>query len=312
MASPERQGTLDGTTGRDAAHGHSVVRTVAAAAIRRFLMLLLTIAASALVSAALVRLAPGFGTDERQLDLQLSEASIAAVRARSRSPGFVTAFGEYVSGLAHGDWGFSVSLRRPVRELMAERAGLTLRTLGAGLTLAWSLALGLSLILEGLRRRALDLAATLAAGGLLCLPAAVVALVFLYLDVSPVFALAAVLWPRIYRYVRNVLAASSNRPHVLAARARGSGGIGLLWRHVCIPASPELLALAGISVSMAIGAVIPVETLCGSPGVGQLVWQSAIARDLPVLVHLTVLVALATSAANLFSDAARALAGWEL
>jgi ABC-type dipeptide/oligopeptide/nickel transport system permease component len=58
---------------------------------------------------------------------------------------------------------------------------------------------------------------------------------------------------------------------------------------------------------MAIGAVIPIETLCGSAGIGQLVWQSALARDLPVLVHLTVLVALATCAANLFSDTARAL-----
>jgi peptide/nickel transport system permease protein len=120
--------------------------------------------------------------------------------------------------------------------------------------------------------------------------------------------LAAVLAPRIFRYVRNILAASARRPHVLAARARGTGNLTLLWRHVSIPAAPELLALTGISVSMAMGAVIPVETLCGSPGVGQLVWLSAMARDVPVLIHLTVLVAAATSGANLLSDAARSLA----
>ena len=97
-------------------------------------------------------------------------------------------------------------------------------TLGAGLTLAWGLAFGLSLLLQGLHRHALDSVATLVAGGLLCLPAAVVAMVFLYLDLGPALALAAVLSPRIFRYVRNILAASSRRPHVLAARARGSGG----------------------------------------------------------------------------------------
>jgi peptide/nickel transport system permease protein len=280
-------------------------------------MLLLTVVVSALVSGALVRMAPGFGTDERQLDLRLSEESLAAVRSQAGPPearGFPTptsliaGLRDYVWDLAKGDWGVSISLGRPVRELVADRSGLTLRTLAAGLTLAWGLSFGMSLLLQGFHSHALDLAATLFAGGLLCLPAAVVAMLFLYLDLGPALALAAVLSPRIFRYVRNILAASSRRPHVLAARARGSGSAGLLWRHVCIPAAPELLALGGISASMAIGAVIPVETLCGSPGVGQLVWLSAMARDLPVLVHLTVLVAMATSGANLLSDAARALA----
>jgi peptide/nickel transport system permease protein len=288
---------------------------VSVAAARRLSMLLLTVAASALVSGALVRMAPGFGTDDRQLDLRLSEESIAVVRSQTGSPlvarssftTSVTGLRDYVSDLAKGDWGFSVSLGRPVRELVADRAGLTLRTLGAGLALAWGLSFGLSLMLEGLHRHALELAAMLVAGGLLCLPAAIVAMVFLYLDLGPALALALVLSPRIFRYVRNILAASSRRPHVLAARGRGSGGVSLLWRQVTIPAAPELLALTGISASMAIGAVIPVETLCGSPGVGQLVWLSAMARDLPVLVHLTVLVAVATSGANLFSDVARAV-----
>jgi ABC-type dipeptide/oligopeptide/nickel transport system permease component len=304
--------------------GPSILRTVAAAAARRFSMLLLAVAASALVSGALVRMAPGFGTDERQMDLRLNEESIAAVRSQAGSPvvtrrscaraftEFTIGLRDYVSDLAKGDWGYSVSLGRPVRELVADRAGLTLRTLSAGLTLAWGLSFGLSLILQSLHRHALDLAATMFAGGLLCLPAAVVAMVFLYLDLGPALALAAVLSPRIFRYVRNILAASSRRPHVLAARARGQGGIGLLWRQVTIPAAPELLALTGISASMAIGAVIPVETLCGSAGIGQLVWLSAMARDLPVLVHLTVLVALATSGANLFSDAATALVARKL
>ena len=58
---------------------------------------------------------------------------------------------------------------------------------------------------------------------------------------------------------------------------------------------------------MAAGSVIPVEALCDSPGVGQLVWQSAMARDLPVLLHLTALVALVVCAANLLADAGRAL-----
>ena len=38
--------------------------------------------------------------------------------------------------------------------------------------------------------------------------------------------------------------------------------------------------------------------LCGLPGIGQLAWQAALSRDLPLLVNLTVLVTLVTLLAN--------------
>ena len=62
------------------------------------------------------------------------------------------------------------------------------------------------------------------------------------------------------------------------------------------------MALAGITVSIAIGASIPVESLCGLPGIGQLAWQAALSRDLPLLVNLTVVVTLVTLLANSVAD----------
>ena len=281
-------------------------RPIGAALLRRLALLLLTVLAAGLLSSALVQLAPGLGMDERRLDLHRSEESILALG--HATPRLFAGFCAYLAGLARGDWGESISLGRPVRELVAERAAVTLRSLVVGLGLAWSAALSLSLALEGLHRRGLDLLWKTVAGLLLCVPSAVVALLFLYLNAGAALAIAAILFPRLFRYVRNILAEAGRKPHVLAARSRGIGGIGLLWRHVSIPSGAELLAVAGVSASMAIAASIPAEALCDSPGLGQLVWQSAIARDLPVLMHLTVLVALGTGAANLVSDAARALA----
>jgi peptide/nickel transport system permease protein len=63
-----------------------------------------------------------------------------------------------------------------------------------------------------------------------------------------------------------------------------------------------MIALAGITVSIALGANIPVEALCGLPGIGQLAWQAALSRDLPLLVNLTVLVTLVTLLANSGAD----------
>jgi peptide/nickel transport system permease protein len=163
-------------------------------------------------------------------------------------------------------------------------------------------------MLERARRRWLDAAVTIAAGVGICFPAGVVAVLLLYAGAGPAAGLALILSPRLFRYVRNLLAAASEKPHVWAARARGAGPAVLLFRHVGLPVVPELLTLLGVSVGMALGTIIPVEALCDSPGLGQLVWQSAMARDLPVLIHLTAMLAVLVCGANLVSDGARSLA----
>jgi ABC-type dipeptide/oligopeptide/nickel transport system permease component len=268
-------------------------------AAHRLLLLLLTVAGAAFFSISLLRLAPGLGMDERMLDLRLSESSIAAAGETTPPPD--------AWDFLIGRWGDSRSLRRPVRELVSERAGITIRTLIAGLSAAWVASAFLSLATVWFRSRGFDLAIAVSTGAVLCLPAAVIALLAMRYSAGPALALAVILMPRITRYTRNLLAAGTARPHVLAARSRGVSTAALVLRHICVPAAPELLALAGVSVSIAASAVIPVEALCDSPGLGQLVWQCAIARDLPVLVPLTMLAAALVCAANLFADAGRML-----
>jgi peptide/nickel transport system permease protein len=138
------------------------------------------------------------------------------------------------------------------------------------------------------------------------LPSAVVGLFCFYAGAGPAFAIATVLLPRILPYLSNITRAVRKQPHVLAARARGSGGLGLLARHVWLPAAPEILGLTAVSVSMGLGASIPVEALCDVPGLGQLVWKAALSRDLPVLVNLTVLIAAVNAVSNLLADGGRA------
>jgi peptide/nickel transport system permease protein len=259
-----------------------------------------------LSAAALVRVAPGFGTDERLLNPQLSTDSIQALtRARAEQSNTVAYCVHYLRGLLRGDLGTSMSLGRPVRELLGERAGASVRSAGAGLGLGWFTALSVVLWLETLRRPWPDQAVASAAGVLLCVPAALVAVGCFYFGGTPAVAIAAILFPRIYRYLRSVMRQAVGAPHVLAAQAFGESRWCVVLLHVLVPVLPELLALAGISVSMAIGATIPVEALCDSPGVGQLVWQAALARDLPVIVNVTLLITALTAAANIAADAGR-------
>ena len=72
-------------------------------------------------------------------------------------------------------------------------------------------------------------------------------------------AVAMAIGPRIFRYADNLFRASGRRAHVLCARAKGLSDYRLLVNHIYPSALPELIALAGVSVNIALGAVIPVD-----------------------------------------------------
>jgi peptide/nickel transport system permease protein len=267
------------------------------------LSLLATVLLGGLLSATLVRLAPGFDADERELDPHLSAQSLQALRESRRQDHNVFRFYfTYMKRAASGDLGTSLALGQPVRTLLRERIPLTLRLLSVGLGLAWILALTLSLTAAWLRLSIYDVTTTVVSGTLLCIPAAVLALLSVLWNVPGSLAIALIVFPRTYRYAHNLLVKTYSRPHILAARAKGIGEGRILFWHVVPVVTPQLLALAGVSVSMAVGAAIPVEALCGLPGVGQLAWQAALGRDLPLLVNITVLVTLVTLLANSGAD----------
>jgi len=270
---------------------------------QRLLLLVALTLVGGLLGATLVRFAPGYGMDERELDPRLSPRSREAIRGEHRlQSGLISYYGTYLSNAAHGDFGRSEWLERPISGLLKERFPLTMRSVVLGLLTAWAAALFLSLAALFSRGWLVDLAGTLSSGLLIALPGAVVALLAMYLR-APVFvAIGVVTFPKVYRYLRNLLLHAYEQPYVLAARARGIGQTRLLFRHVLPLAAPPVAALLGVSISMAFGAAIPVEALCDSPGIGQLAWLAALNRDLPLIVNLTLIVTLVTVAANSAAD----------
>ena len=271
--------------------------------IRHLITLLLTALLGGLMGAILVRLAPGFDSDERELDMRLQGASIHAVRESRRGEQNVLRFyGRYLAGVVHGDLGVSRSLGRPVTELLAERTPVTLGSVAIGLAGAWIFGFGVAVAGTTWRLRFLELFTTSVSGLLLCLPSGVLAILLLSIYGPVSVAVALTVAPRIFRYCENLLGQSYNLPHVMTARAKGLPRPRILLYHVVPLAGPQLLALAGVSVSMAFGAAIPLEVICDSPGIGQLAWQAAMGRDLPLLVTVTLLVTLVTLVVNFSAD----------
>ena len=261
------------------------------------LKLVLTLALGGILAATLVRFAPGFGIDEERLDIRLNNQSIEALTHQPQE-GLASFYVHYCKRLLHGDLGISHTLQRPVAELIRERLPETLKSVILGLFLAWTLGLSLACLAVMSRSLVLDIATGMLCGALLCVPAAVMALIFVLTRAPERLALALVLLPKIYSYCRNLLLRSSSQPHVLTARAKGLGTLALLARHILWPAAPQLLAVAGVSAGLAFTAAIPIEALCDLPGVGQLAWKAAMGRDLYLLITLTFLITAVTLVAN--------------
>jgi peptide/nickel transport system permease protein len=263
----------------------------------------LTVFLGGLLGATLVRFAPGFGADESELDSRLSRQSIEALRqSQPGTQSLASFYWHYLARALHGDLGTSRSLERPVAELLRERWAETAKSVAIGLALGWLLGLSLASAVVMSRSWGVDLFANALGGALLCLPAAVLALLFLIARMPGRLVLALIVFPNIFRYARNLLVRSAASPHVLTARAKGLSHFAILFRHVLWPAAPQLLALAGVSASVAFTSTIPVEALCDLPGLGQLAWKAALSRDLYLLVTLTMIVSLVTLGANSIAD----------
>ncbi|HXU18547.1 MAG TPA: ABC transporter permease [Terriglobales bacterium] len=270
---------------------------------RRLLAIAAIVVLGGLTSATLVRFAPGFATDEQQLDPRLSAESLQALHQSHESEKKVFLFyAAYLNRAWHGDLGISRSLNRPVSSLLRDRFPVTLRLVAMGLALGWLIALSFALTSALARVTAYRFFAIALSGALLCIPAAVLALLSVVLNTPGYLAIALLVFPKVFTYSRSLLERAYSSPHIVTARAKGLGRLRILCWHVFPVVAPSLVALAGVSVSMAIGAAIPIEALCGVAGVGDLAWQAALARDLPLLVNITILVTVATLLSNSGAD----------
>ena len=273
-------------------------------AVRHAIRMLLLLVLGSLLGAALVRMAPGFGVHEEDLDSRLSRESHAALDQKpAEDASLIRFYIHYCGRLLRGDLGTSTSLHEPVRQLLAERIPETTKTLAIGMALAWTLGLGAAFASLLPRWHWIQWSTSFICSLILSIPTAVLA-IFFFLAQAPVrIAVGLVVLPSVYSFARGLLNRTSGLPHVLAARARGVGELGILIRHVGRVAAPQLLALCGVSVCTALAACVPIEALCDSPGIGQLAWQAALSRDLPLLVTLTLIVTLVTLCANLAAEA---------
>jgi peptide/nickel transport system permease protein len=252
-------------------------------------------------STLLVRLAPGYLSDAREMDGRYgntvrAELAQEGVRSHSLPQMLVREAG----GWLRGDAGVSRQFGVPVPDLIGPRLAVTGGLLLRSLLLGWTLAL-CAAMLAGTRRRAgivWQAPATL----LLAIPTAAMAtLCLLAGSGGPVLVMALLVAARDFKFLGRILRQAWLEPYLLQARAQGIRMRRLLVVHVAPAIAGQLGALAGLSLVTALSALVPVEVLFDVPGLGQLAWNAAMNRDLPVLLAVTLLMALAVTSSGMLS-----------
>lgn len=252
------------------------------------------LAFASLGTVLLVRYAPGYFASADEMDAQHSEHGQALVLAQQASEGSpVQAWLHFCHGLLHGELGRSRQYDVPVRTLLLPRLRVTGKLLLLAALPAPLLALLCALPCSLLRTPALQRWAALATLAGVAVPVSVLASAALLSGLGgPIAVLLGMLAVRDFRFFSRLLRRQSKAPYLIYARACGMTHLRSICQTVLRPMWGQLLSVVTLSCVTALSALIPVEVIFGIPGAGQMAWTAAMNRDLPVLLAVTLLMAL--------------------
>jgi peptide/nickel transport system permease protein len=90
--------------------------------------------------------------------------------------------------------------------------------------------------------------------------------------------------------------------YIRTARAKGLSRGRVVLRHALPNAILPVIAMIGIDIGIFMGGIVVVESVFGWPGIGQLAWQAIQRVDIPIIMGVTLVSALAIVIGNLVAD----------
>jgi peptide/nickel transport system permease protein len=302
---------------------------------RRIVHGLLLLAGVSVFAFALLSAAPGNFFDELRLNPQVSPETVAALKIQyGMDRPLPVRYLRWVASVARGQFGYSLSYHCTVGSLLWLRARNTLLLTGFATLLAWMVALPWG-VLEALHRGAwvdrmggavtavllaipdvlLGLLLLLFAartgwfptGGMASVDAASAAFLGRLRDAAlhlflPVVALALGTIPILVRHVRSAMVGVLDSPFVEAARGHGIPKWRLIYRHALPAAMNSLISQLGFSIGALLSMSLLMEVVLSWPGLGPLVLEAILARDVYVVIAAVMLSSVFLVIGNLVAD----------
>lgn len=233
---------------------------------------------------------------------------------------FLIQYGRYLAGLVQGDLGRSYLQKTEVAELIASRLPATLLLMLAAIVA--ELVLGLTIGIIAALKRGTVLDQTLMMTGFITVsaPQFVVALLLLYVFavklgwfpiggygtfahlVLPALTLGILGSGWYSRMMRSSMIEVLRADFIRTARAKGLGRARVVLGHALPNAILPIIAMIGIDIGIFMGGIVVVESVFGWPGIGQLAWQAIQRVDIPIIMGVTLVSALAIVLGNLLAD----------
>ncbi|MFC9893751.1 ABC transporter permease [Nocardia sp. NPDC127579] len=255
-----------------------------------------------------VRLAPGDTVDVLLGEQPRTPEVAAAIRAEwgLDSPAVVQ-YGRYLWNVAHGDFGRSYVLQRPVSEVLGAQAAPTLALTGGALLVALVFAVVVATTTARRpRARALANAVELT---LVSTPAFWLGIVLLSVFsfglklfpvaankglsalVLPALALGLSLGAVVSQVLRDGLERALEEPFAVTVRSWSIRDSELRVRHGLRHAALPAVTLTGWLVGGLLGGAVIIEEVFGRPGLGRVTVEAVLAQDLPVVLAVAILSA---------------------
>lgn len=226
----------------------------------------------------------------------------------------------YLTNAVHGDFGMSLTQRRPVTEVFFPRLLQTLKLGSVALAVSLVIAIPLGMVLALFRRNPVVGALGHVMSVLYAAPGFVVALILVLLFgyvlrllptqgaatpqhyVLPAICLSIGAIVSLARYVDNGMREVIHQDYIRTATSLGFGRRAVVLGHA-LPNTwvPVVTQLGMIIVDILSGTVV-IETIFSWPGMGTLLVDSVINRDFPVIQFSVVAVAVLVITINLLLD----------
>lgn len=312
--------------------------------VKRLLMLVPLFIGITLITFVVIHLAPG---EPVEMQMAMNPKVTAAARERLRAfygldqPLHVQ-YARWLSRLARFDFGRSFAPdHRPVIKKIKERIPITLSLNLISLIIEFGLAIPIGILAAVHRNTLLDKGTTVFVFLGFSAPTFWVALILMYLFgvklgwlpisglhslgsdalsspawffdlakhlIIPVSVAAFGSLAGLSRYMRSEMLDVLRQDYITTARAKGLPERTVIYKHALRNALLPVITLVGFSVPGLIGGSVIFETIFGIPGMGQLFFQSVMARDYPLVMGLLVITSVLTLLGNLLADLCYALA----
>lgn len=291
-------------------------------------------------SFCLLELAPGDAVDAYIVSTGAFDAEMIAElrQAWGLDRSAAARLGAYLTALAHGDLGWSVTFSRPILDVILERLPSTLLLMASAIALSFCLGSALGIVAGARPGSFRDRFLSIGALALYAIPGFWLGLVLVIvfsislrwlplsgietiasgkhglaraLDIArhlvlPVGALGIIYLALYLRMMRSGMAEVWRMDFIVAARAKGIPRRRIVLRHVARNALLPLVTMLGLQSASMLGGSVVIESVFAIPGLGRLAQEAVASRDTPLLLGIILVSVVVVILINLAVDIAYA------